>query len=66
MKHASYRKGVIWIAFNDNSGEDGPDNPAAEENIKGYISVALLAELFGVQPSKVAREVLHIRATTQD
>ena len=49
MKRASYRFGVEWIALNDN-----PDHHSEwgsfmlqVEEVAGYISVALLADLFG-------------------
>lgn len=57
MKHASYRFGVEWIAQNDAPG-DGDD----AEALAGYISVLLLADLFGVEPAKVASDVLKRRA----
>lgn len=58
MKRASYRKGVQWIADNDNPA----DRHQALEDIAGYISVLLLADLFSVEADRVARDVYRIRA----
>lgn len=47
-----YRFGVHWIAANDNSGsDDGLDE------ISGYISTALLADLFGRLTKDVAADI---------
>lgn len=55
MRRASYRFGVEWIALNDEAGSNEPDQ------IIGYLSVALLADLFGIHPDKVAKDVLKYR-----
>lgn len=61
MTRPSYRVGVEWIALNDNAGEDRPGNEDAEENVAGYISTCLLADLFGVEPKRVAKDVMRMR-----
>ncbi len=55
MKRASYREGVAWIGHNDEPDENDP------EIVQGLISVLLLADLFGVEPEKVAKDVLAFR-----
>lgn len=55
MKRASYREGVKWIAENDEPLDRDP------ESIAGLISVLLLADLFGVEPERVAKDVLRAR-----
>lgn len=55
MKRASYRDGVYWIAMNDEPGEED------QVVIAGFISTLLLADLFGVDPQRVARDVLRLR-----
>jgi hypothetical protein len=53
LKRASYREAVEWIA-----GNDEPSNPDVEE----LLSVALIADIFGTTPERVARDVLRFRA----
>jgi O-glycosyl hydrolase len=55
MKRASYRDGIQWIAQNDEPGEMDPDCVA------GFISVALLADLFGKDQAQVAADVVRVR-----
>ena len=55
MKHASYRNGIDWIAFNDEPECDDPNE------IAGFISSILLAELFGVTNERVAADVIRLR-----
>jgi hypothetical protein len=52
VKRASYRFGVKWIAANDNAGS--PDTLA---DVAGYVSTLLLADLFAVEPDRVAKDV---------
>lgn len=58
MKRASYRDGVAWIALND---EGGSDDRLNAEVISGYISTLLLADLFSVEPERVAADVVAYR-----
>jgi hypothetical protein len=58
-KRASYRFGIAWIALNDETGETDV------EQVKGFISVLLLADLFDVPPEKVAADVLKFRADSR-
>jgi hypothetical protein len=55
MKRASYRFAVEWIALNDDAVEMDSEEVAAS------ISVALVADLFGVDPEKVAADVIRFR-----
>lgn len=57
MQRASYRLGARWIAQNDNSGS--PDTLA---HVAGYVSTLLLADLFGVEPERVAKDIQRERA----
>lgn len=54
-KRASYRHGVSWIALNDEPVEMDP------QEIASLISVLLLADLFEVEPLKVAQDIVKIR-----
>lgn len=51
MKRASYRNAVALIAANDDPGRFDL------EAIRGYITVALVADIFGVSTERVARDV---------
>lgn len=53
---ASYRAACQWIADNDNSGS----NDTSQE-IEGYITAALVADIFGKTPEAVALTVAKIR-----
>jgi hypothetical protein len=50
---ANFKQAVQWIALNDNSGDNEP-----VEDVSGYISVALTADLFGKDPMDVAKKVV--------
>jgi len=52
---ASYRKGIAWIAYNDE-----PMETDAEE-IAGFISTGLLADLFGKDPIDVGNAVIRFK-----
>jgi hypothetical protein len=54
-KRQGYRFGVRWIAMNDDPSTMNIDD------IEGYISVGLLADLFGKDTRKVAEDVLQYR-----
>jgi len=55
MKRASYRFAVQWIADTDESAETDL------EAIKSLPSVLLIADLFGIDNERVARDVLRKR-----
>lgn len=55
-KQPTYGAGLLWIALNDAPA----DNDNAEQ-LEGYISVALLADLFGKQAKDVANDVYTLR-----
>lgn len=59
MKRASYRFGVEHIALNDEPAEMDPTEMAS------MISVALLADLFGVTTERVAADVIRLRRRVQ-
>jgi hypothetical protein len=52
---ASYRFGVEWIAENDEWAETDP------QEIAGFISTLLLADLFGKHPLNVAQDIATLR-----
>lgn len=52
---ARYNHAVRWIAYNDNDAE--MDLSAIEE----YVTVALVADVFGVAVSQIARAVYQLR-----
>lgn len=54
-QRASYRYGVAWIARNDE-----PEDRDVE-NVAGYISTTLLADLFGKDQDVVAADVVRYR-----
>lgn len=55
MSAGKYRAGVRWIAVNDEPGEQ------QVSVVAGFISVALLADLFGKTQEQVARAVVRER-----
>jgi hypothetical protein len=58
MKRANYRDAISWIACNDDA--DGPD-ALSFEAVRGHASVCLIADLFGVEQERVARDVVRYR-----
>jgi len=55
---ASYRKGIEWIALNDDCGS----KDAFDVNVvSSYISTVLLADLFGKNPLEVAEKIVKYR-----
>lgn len=54
-KRASFREGVAWIAWNDEPDERDP------ENVAGFISTGLLADLFGKDAEDVAKTIVRFR-----
>jgi hypothetical protein len=58
MNRANYRDAISWIAYNDDAG--GPD-ALNFEKVHGYTSVCLIADLFGVEQERVARDVVRYR-----
>jgi hypothetical protein len=59
-RSAKYSAAVAWIALNDSAGDD-----EGEETVAGYLTVVLVADIFGVPAATVAREVLDYRAIAQ-
>lgn len=55
MKRPSYRHAVQWIADNDE-----PEDTDVDE-ISGYVSTLLAADLFEVDPIKVATDIKRYR-----
>lgn len=58
MKRASYRAAVQWVALNDSAGED---TALKVSEVSELITVVLVADIFGVEPEKVARAVIRVR-----
>jgi hypothetical protein len=58
MKTPNYLDAVLWIANEDNPG----DNESVEF-LSGYLTVALVADLFGKDQKEVAMAVWRIRNT---
>lgn len=52
MKRPSFKAAVAWIALNDNPGDEDD-----WEALKGYISVALVADLFDITCGQVADRI---------
>lgn len=57
MQTPTYRDAIQWIAANDNPGDAEP-----LEAVAAYLTVALVADLFGVTPDRVAADVIKARA----
>jgi len=51
MKRASYREAVRWIADNDEPSD------LEEQAIAHYVTTLLIADIFAVEPEKVAKDV---------
>ena len=62
MKRASYRDAVAWIAYNDGEGDYDARSVAY---VQGMISTLLVADLFGVEPERVARDVVRLRSRSE-
>ncbi len=60
---ASYKDAVFWIAANDGAGDtpDGMEYPAAHDEVRGMISVCLVADVWGKVQDEVAVDVLRQR-----
>jgi hypothetical protein len=56
MKRPSYHEATYYIAANDNYG-----NGDELEQVAAYVSVVLVAELWGLDVLKVARDVIGTR-----
>lgn len=59
-KRRSYSFGVEWIAFNDD-----PQTTDVDE-IRGYVSTLLLADLFSKDPWDVARDIAKVRGANNE
>lgn len=57
-KVASYKEAIKWIAYNDDAG---CPNSLSMENVAGYISTCLVADLFGCSTEKVANDIIKLR-----
>jgi len=58
VKRASYRRAVAWIAENDSAGDDNALDP---QSVAELVTALLIADLFGVEPAKVGRDVVRYR-----
>lgn len=55
MKRASYRQAVELIALNDE-----PECMNADD-VSGLASVVIIADLFGIEPARLAADVVRFR-----
>ncbi len=53
----TYRAAIEWIAANDSPGDAEP-----EEALRGYLTVALVADLFSLSCERVAKDVAALRS----
>ncbi len=60
MKRPGYKEAVQWIADHDNGANHD------HEEIAGYITSALVADIFGVPQEKVGRDVYKKRGGDPD
>jgi len=58
MKRPSYRAAIYWLAWNDGGGDPECLDPV---HVSEMVSVALVADLFGVPEEKVAQDVVRKR-----
>jgi len=58
VKRASYRAAIAWIAEFDSAGDDNALDPVA---VSELITAQLVADIFGVEPAKVGRDVVRYR-----
>ena len=56
MKIQGYKFAVAWIALNDS-----PADKATAETVAGYVSVALVADIYGKEQDRVAQDVANYR-----
>lgn len=63
VKRASYRAAVQWIALNDSAGDD---DALDVESVSGYITTALVADVFGVDATRVGKDVVRARARERE
>ncbi len=56
MRRPSYRDGIEWIAGNDEPTE------MDSEAVLSQLTVMLLADMFGVEAERVARDVVRLRS----
>ena len=61
MKRPSYHEACLWIAVNDNAG-----NGDSLEEVTDYITVAMLADIWGLETEKVGRDVWGTRKRIED
>lgn len=62
MIRASYRHAVDWIAVNDSAGDDDALDEGA---VQYYVTALLVADIFGVEESKVGRDIVKARLAQQ-
>ena len=57
MPSSKYLNAVLWVAINDSAGDNEP-----AEQVADYLTVLLIADVFGSTPRKVADDVIRARA----
>jgi hypothetical protein len=55
MSNTDYNRAVRWIAYNDNDAE------LDQSEIEDYVTVALVADLFGKTTGQVGKDVFNVR-----
>lgn len=58
MRETKYTRACEWIALNDESGDD---LALDESRVEEYVTVGLVADIFGRATSEVAKKVVKIR-----
>lgn len=62
-KRASYREAIAWVAENDACGDD---DACDLEVVESYLTVALVADLFGKTTEEVGQAVVAYRKRIHD
>lgn len=63
MKRPCYMEAIEWIAYNDGPGDADATDVG---RLSGTISVALVADMFGIDQDSVARAVVRYRLKNPD
>jgi len=58
MKRPSYKHAIALVALNDGNGDSGRLD---REQVEQITTVQLIADLFGIEPYKFARDIVDFR-----
>lgn len=58
VKRASYKAAIAWVAENDSAADADSLDPVV---VSELITAQLVADIFGVPPEKVGRDVVRYR-----